>query len=86
KCINNQVHYSTGASLLGSHYALLQPIVACDADYYAATTDFKPSFWLLKLSGLLLIVGLLLSLIRLKIDPELKAFQQSKAIAKQASR
>ena len=86
KCINNQVHYSTGASLLGSHYALLQPIVACDADYYAATTDFKPSYWLLKLSGLLLILGLLLSLIRLKIDPELKAFQQSKAIAKQASR
>ena len=86
RCINNQVHYSTSSSLLSSHYALLQPIVACDAEYYAASTDFKASNWLLKLSGALLIVGLLLSLIRLKMDPELKAFQQSKAIAKQASR
>ncbi len=85
KCINNQVHYSTSASLLGSHYALLQPIVACDAEYYATTTNFQPSYWLLKLSGVFLIVGLVLSLIRLKIDPELKAFQVRKAAQKRAS-
>lgn len=85
RCINNQVHYNTGASLLGSHYALLQPIVACDAEYYATTTNFQPSYWLLKLSGVFLIVGLVLSLIRLKIDPELKAFQVRKAAQKRAS-
>lgn len=85
KCINNQVHYSTGASLLDNNYALLHPMVACDAEYYAAATDFKPSYWLLQLSGALLIVGLVLSLIRLKIDPELKAFQVRKAAEKRAS-
>lgn len=82
RCINNQVHYNTGASLLGSHYALLQPIVACDTEYYAASTHFKPSYWLLQFSGVLLILGLVLSLIRLKIDPKLKAFQLRKAATK----
>jgi hypothetical protein len=85
KCINNQVHYATGSSLLGSNYALLHPMVACDAEYYAAATDFKPSYWLLKLSGALLIVGLLLSLIRLKIDPELRAFQVRKTAEKRGA-
>lgn len=82
KCLNNQVHYNTGASLLGSHYALLQPIVACDTQYYTAATNFKPSYWLLQLSGVLLVLGLVLSLIRLKIDPELRAFQLRKVAAK----
>lgn len=85
KCINNQVHYTTGASILGKNYSLLQPIVACDSEYYAKTTNFKPSNWMLELSGMLLTLGLVLSLIRLKIDPELKAYQRRKAEEKRTA-
>jgi hypothetical protein len=83
KCINNQAHYLTGASVFGSNYSLLQPIVTCDSEYYETSTSFKPSDSILKLSGLFLVFGLILSLIRLKIDPELRAYQERNAAKKE---
>lgn len=78
QCINNQVHYKTSIQLLGANYSLLQPIIACDSAYYQQSTRIEPSYSMLKVSGGIFILALVISLIRLKIDPDLKAYQARK--------
>jgi hypothetical protein len=86
KCINNQVHYVTNAQLFGNNYALMQPIVTCDSEYYKQSTHFEASESILKWSGWLFLLALVLSLIRLNIDPELKAYQERKKAEKGATK